>query len=619
MSLLLQDLRLVDNNYIISTVTKNKEESSKRKFSWSSLKDLPRLFKIFRYIFPYKWHFFLGIFVLLLSSAASLVFPYAIGLLVDAAGVENSGFSQNINSIALGLLGILVFMAITSFLRVVSFAYMTQQAMADIRNDIYQHLLILGIPFFERRRVGELTSRITSDVSMLEEVLQFYVAEFIRQTVTMIFGVVIIAWISPTLTITMLMSFPAIVLCTIGFGYFLRRISRQRQDAMAEANVVVEETLQSISDVKAFTNEAFESRRYESKIAEVVRLALKSAWFRAGFSTMIIVGIFGGIVLVLWKGASLIEQGELLPGQLISFMLYTLFIAAGLGSFTNIFSQLLKAVGATDRIEEILIEPTELKGIGEASTQKIPGNIQFNNVAFSYPGRPEVQVIKDFNLNLDQGNTIALVGQSGAGKSTIPLLLMRFYELDSGTISIGGSDLQSLDLHQLRHNIGIVPQEVILFGGTIRENILYGRPDASEAEVREAAEQANALDFIEQFPDKFETIVGDRGIKLSGGQRQRIAIARAILKNPAILIMDEATSSLDAESEKLVQSALDRLMQNRTTIIIAHRLATIRNVDCIYVLQDGRIVEEGTHEQLQGREGGVYQNLLKLQFEKEVI
>ncbi len=592
-----------------------KKSQTKRSFSFAAVKDLPRLFKIFRYILPYKWHFLLGLLVLLLSSAASLVFPYVIGLLVDAAGDSEGAFSQNINSIALGLIGILIFMAITSFLRVVSFAYMTQKSMADIRNDIYQHMLLLGIPFFEKRRVGELTSRITADVSMLEEVLQYYIAEFVRQGVTMIFGLVIIAWISPRLTITMLVSFPPIVICTIGFGYFLRRIARQRQDAMAEANVVVEETLQSISDVKAFTNEAFESRRYAARINEVVRLALKAAWFRAGFSTMIIVGIFGGIVIVLWRGATLIESGELLPGQLISFMLYTLFIAAGLGSFSNIFSQLLKAVGATDRIEEILVEKTEIGSLEASNRTEIQGDILFENVSFSYPGRPEVQVIKDFNLELKQSSKIALVGQSGAGKSTIPLLLMRFYELEGGQISIGGKSLEEIDLHQLRHNIGIVPQEVILFGGSISENILYGKPGASHEEVREAARQANALEFIENFPEGFETIVGDRGIKLSGGQRQRIAIARAILKNPSILVMDEATSSLDAESEKLVQSALDLLMENRTTIIIAHRLATIRNVDCIYVLQQGEVVEKGTHEELLLKENGVYQNLLKLQFD----
>jgi ABC-type multidrug transport system fused ATPase/permease subunit len=469
--------------------------------------------------------------------------------------------------------------------------------------------------FFSQKRVGELNSRISSDITQIQDTLTSTIAEFLRQFILIIGGIALLASESIKLTLLMLSVVPLVAIAAVIFGRFIRKYSKKVQDQVAESQVIVEETMQGISIVKAFANEWYEIARYNGKIKEIVKIAIKGGKFRGYFASFIIFCLFGAIVAVVWFGVRLSISGEMSVGQLISFVLYSTFVGASFGGIAELYAQIQKAVGATERVFELLDETPEKISSSDIGTEKIlKGNVSFKKVAFSYPSRKEIEVLKEVSFNADFGQKIAIVGPSGAGKSTIASLLLRFYNIDGGEITIDGKNIYDYDLETLRGNMSIVPQDVILFGGTIRENIAYGKPNATEEEISKAAKQANAYQFIKGFPDKFETIVGERGIKLSGGQRQRIAIARALLKNPSILILDEATSSLDSESEKLVQEALEILMEGRTSIIIAHRLSTIRSADQIIVLDEGTIKEQGTHQDLIALENGIYKNLSNLQF-----
>jgi len=562
----------------------------------------------------YKWHFIVGLIFLALSSFTFLLFPYITGELVDAATGESNWMMDSINYIALAMMGVLVLQSIFSYLRVVLFAIVSENAMADIRNSLYQKIISLPILFFEQNRVGDLVSRLSSDVTQLQSTLSNTLAEFFRQIATLIIGLFFILFISPRLTFVMLAVFPALIIIAILFGRFIRKLSKKSQDALAKANVVVDETFQSINIVKAFTNENYEAQRYSNSIEKVVGFALKAARYRGLFVSFIFMGLFGSIVLVLWYGAKLIAQDAMTIGELTSFIIYTTFIGGSMGGMSGLYATIQSSIGASERVRNILEEESETKK-NSIHPIKINGPIVFEQVNFAYPTRKDVTVLNNISLQINKGEMVALVGASGAGKSTIAQLMMRFYEVESGQIYFQNQPITDFNHLQLRQNIGIVPQEVILFGGTIKENILYGNIDATEAELVAAAKAANTYDFIQQFPDGFETVVGERGIKLSGGQKQRIAIARAILKNPNILILDEATSSLDSESEYLVKEALEKLMENRTTIVIAHRLATVRNADKILVLEEGKIIESGTHNQLIEHENGYYHKLIKMQFE----
>lgn len=577
--------------------------------------EFKKAIKIFRFLRPYRYRFFTGLVLLGISSMVFMIFPQASGELLDiATGTSKRGLT--LNQVGIGLLCILVVQSFISYTRVMLFNYVSEHSMADIRKALYDKIITLPITFFEKNRIGELTSRTTNDVQQLQDALSITLAEFIRQIIVLIAGCSILFSQMPKLSLIMLSTFPIIVLAAIYFGKKIRKFSKRRQDELAESNTIIEETLQSISSVKAFTNEIFESVRYGNSIGNVVKTSMKFGQMRGGFIAFIIAVLFGAMFFVLWQGSVMVQNKEMTPGELVSFIVITAVIGGSIGSIGDFYTQLLKALGSSERILEMLDMPSEVSL--EKTTEpksRFEGHISFRDVRFSYPTRDDVEVLKGLNLEIKAGSKVALVGTSGGGKSTIVQLLLHYYNVNSGSIFVDGKNINEFNITSYRENIALVPQEVILFGGTIRENIGYGKSNATEEEIIEAARKANAWDFIQSFPDGLNTIVGERGVKLSGGQRQRIAIARAILKDPAILLLDEATSALDAESERVVQEALNTLMEGRTAIVIAHRLATIREVDCIYVIDNGMIIEKGTHEELSAMENGVYNSLAKLQFD----
>jgi ABC transporter fused permease/ATP-binding protein len=577
-------------------------------------KNLSKLLGIFEFVLPYKGKFIGGLVLLIVSSFLLLTFPFLTGKLIDIAAGRSDWVINSIDQIALLLGGILFLQGILSYFRVYLFSVVSEKSMADVRYHLYQNMIGLPMSFFDKRRTGELISRITTDVSMLQNAFSVTLAEFVRQVATLVIGTTVIFFTAPRLSWFMLAVLPIVIIMGMVFGRFIRKLSRRTQDELAKTNVIIEETIQAIHAVKAFTSELFEVKRYRGAMDKVVKVALYAAKFKGAFISFIIFILFGTVVAVMWYGARLVQLEIMTVGDLMSFVLYSTFIGGSIAGLGDIFAQIQRSIGASERVLEILNKKGEIDIHKPPMPMQLLGRISFQNVSFSYPTRKSVEVLKGINLEIQPGQKVALVGHSGAGKSTFIQLLMRFYDVQAGDIKVDGKSISTFNLLDYRRHIGIVPQEVILFGGTIRENIAYGKLDATDIEIRDAAAKANALEFIESFPEGFDTLVGERGVKLSGGQRQRIAIARAILKNPAILILDEATSSLDAGSERLVQDALDLLMKNRTTIIIAHRLATIRKVDHIYVFGQGSIIESGTHEKLLLQDGN-YSNLIRLQME----
>jgi ABC-type multidrug transport system fused ATPase/permease subunit len=578
------------------------ENTKKEKITKQSLK---KSLRIYSYILPYKGYFFIGFGFLILSSLTSLAFPMLIG---DLFGSEPSSFIvSDSNSVLLVLFIVLLSQSVFSFFRIYLFSVVSENALKDLRFKSFRHLVFSPITFFDKSKVGELTSRIATDINMLQETFNTTIAEFVRQIITIVGGIIMIFLISPKLSGIMLAIVPIIAVSAVVFGKFIKKLSKQAQDASAESNSLVEEALSSIKVVKAYANEFFELKRYRNKIDEIKELSIKGAKWRGVFASFIILCFFGSVSFIVWSGTNMVKSNEIPLNDFVKFILYTIFIAASFGGVSSLYGSIQKAIGATERLLDLVEEPEE--NISETSEiPKLNGIIEFKNVAFTYPTRQDISVLNGITFTIDAGKKVALVGTSGSGKSTIAALVMRLYNNYTGDILFDGKPATSFELHHIRKNTALVPQEVMLFSGSIKENILYGNPNASEHQVLEAAKQANAWDFISSFPEGLNTLVGDRGVQLSGGQKQRIAIARAILKNPTILILDEATSSLDVESEKLVQDALNTLMQNRTTLIIAHRLSTIQNADTILVLEKGTIVEQGTHQSLS-QQNGIYKRL----------
>ena len=600
------------------------DDAPKPKVTREAFKDA---IKIFEFIRPYRVSFWLGLVLLFLSTTTFMIFPFLSGRIVDIAQGktdftmnwrgETINYTMTLTDIGWIMAIVLTVQGVISYFRITLFANVSEKGIADVRLALYQKLVSLPITFFEKSRVGELVSRLNSDVERLYNTFSVTLAEFIRQVIILVSGILILSLTTWKLALIMLATFPFIVVGAMFFGRFIRKMAKERQTQIADTNIVLNETMQAINAVKAFTNEWFEVGRYGKANQKSVATSLTFAKWRALFATFIVVVLFGGLFFVLWEGATMLQNKEITAGELIMFFTYTAIIGgaiAGLGSF---YTELVGAIGATERLREILNSPSEVevKSLPILPERRLKGNIEFKDVRFRYPTREDVEVLRGLNLTVKSGQKVALVGPSGAGKSTIVQLILKFYELTEGSLIVDGKNINDYDITEFRQNMAIVPQEVLLFGGTIRENILYGKPDATDEEIIEASRKSNSWEFISQFPEGLETIVGERGIKLSGGQRQRIAIARAILRNPSILLLDEATSSLDAESERVVQEALNVLMEGRTSIIIAHRLATVREVDKICVIDGGRVVEEGTHDELSEIEDGLYASLARLQFE----
>ena len=555
---------------------------------------------------------------LLLSSTTSMIFPYLMGNLFGGTTSDSQSFElfnlDNVDSIVILLFIVFGAQAIFSYFRIVLFGYVTEKTLKDLRHASFNQLVKSPLSFYNSTKTAELVSRIATDINLLQDTLNTTIAEFCRQIITIAVSLTLIFMLSPKLALIMLAVVPGVALFAVFFGRFIKKLSKATQDEVAASNSILSDTLSGIANVKAYTKEWFESKRYGDSLNSIKGISLKRIRWRGLFTSFIIFFMFGAIALVIWQGKLLTESGHLEQKHFFSFILYTIFLGASIGSFPELYAKIQRAVGATDDLMNLFNHETEAIELTESNVRKrLNGDISISNLEFHYDSRPDVKVLKNISLNINSGEKIALVGPSGSGKSTLASLLFRFYDRKSGTLNIDGKDINSYELSEYRNNLAIVPQDVILFGGTIKENIAYGNLNATQEEIENAAKKANSHNFISSFPDGYETLVGDRGIQLSGGQRQRIAIARAILKDPSILILDEATSSLDSESERLVQEALENVMENRTSIVIAHRLSTIKNCDKILVLENGELIESGSHDDLIAKDEGVYRNLSELQ------
>jgi len=590
-------------------MAKRKKESDLPKVKLNK-KNLKKSLRLFSYIGPHKWKLLVGMVFLAFTGLTALLFPKLMGDLIETADFT----SEDINRMGLILLALFTAQAVFSFFRVVLFVNVTENMLSAIRQDTYNTLVKMPMQFFSSRRVSELNSRVAADISQIQDTFTTGIAEFLRQIIIVIGGITALFFTSVKLSLLMIVTIPIFAVVAVVFGRFIKKLSKEAQDKVADSNTIVGESLQGIANVKAFTNEAFEMLRYKFAVNDIKKIAIKGGLARGAFSSFIIFCIFGAIVLLVWYAVKLQNVGELDQSQLITFILYTLFVGASIGGLPIQYAQIQKAIGATERVFDLIDEePETIKENPKVKT--ILGQLSFKNLSFAYPTRPELTILNDISFEAKAGETIAIVGPSGAGKSTIASLILRFYEPQKGQMLLDGTPASKFSLFDLRSQMAIVPQDILLFGGSIKENIAYGKPEATEQEIIEAAKKANAHDFIMSFPEQYETIVGERGVQLSGGQRQRVAIARAVLKNPVILILDEATSSLDSESEKLVQDALDKLMKDRTSFVIAHRLSTIKNASQILVLENGKIIEKGTHSDLLKQEDGLYQKLIQLQME----
>ncbi|MGZ3929807.1 MAG: ABC transporter ATP-binding protein [Bacteroidia bacterium] len=599
-----------------SITGKDKIDLPKAKLSAENFK---KSFKLFHYLGHHKWKFGLGMFFLAASAGVGLYFPMISGKMFGIfgeAGASGTMLEEKLKSTGFILLVVLAAQGVFSFGRVFMFSQVTESILQGLRNDTFSKLIQMPMSFFSKNQTAELSSRIATDINVISEAFTINIAEVIRQSIVGLGGLIVILFsVKWEVAKWFIFLIPPIVAIAILYSRRIRKFSKDFQDKIAESNVIVNEALTGINSVKAFTNEFYEISRYTKNTEAIKKLGIKFGVLRGVFFTFVVSVIFGSIFFILYQMIKLKISGEIKPEEFGQFMMLSLFVAGSLGGLPEQIASIQRALGATDRVFEIINSTHEDIDLTAKNSRRIKGDLEFKNIQFTYPSRPDYEVLKDVSFTVKAGETVALVGSSGSGKSTLASLALRFYEVNGGDYLIDGKRSTDYSLTELRNQMAIVPQDVLLFGGSIKENILYGRPGASMEEVIEASKKANAYDFIMSFPDKFDTIVGDRGIQLSGGQRQRVAIARAVLKDPSILILDEATSSLDSESERQVQEALDKLMVGRTSIVIAHRLSTIKKADKIVVLQKGEIKEVGTHQQLITNQEGLYHKLSKIQYE----
>jgi len=572
------------------------------------------LLKLWPFISPYRSTLLLALLVLLVAAGASLLLPVGFRLVID------EGFSREsagvIDRYFVALFGIAVVLAVFSSARFYLVSWLGERVVADVRNAVYRHVITLSPTFFEATRSGEVLSRLTTDTSLVQSIAGVNLSITLRSMVTLSGGLVMMAVTSPWLAGTMLLLIPMVLLPVLIFGRKVRRMTRDTQDRIAEASGIAGETLNAVQMVQAFTLESYHTGRFGAAVASSFDAAIQRIRARAQLTAFAILVIFGAVVFVLWLGAQAVIDGEMSPGELGQFLLYAILVSASAASLSEMWGEIQRAGGAIERIMELLQVRPDVRSPAEPVALPVParGQVQFDHVEFEYPTRPGAPALIDFSLQVNPGETVALVGPSGAGKSTVFQLLLRFYDAGQGRVVLDGVDVSAARPEDVRRRVGIVPQETVVFADSVMENIRQGRPDAGDADVLAAAKAAGVAAFVESLPDGYATVLGERGTRLSGGQRQRIAIARAILKNPPVMLLDEATSSLDAESERLVQTALDDLMRERTTIIIAHRLATVLKADRIVVMDRGRIIAIGTHESLK-QSNALYARLAALQFD----